>query len=592
MLVNQSGSQQEVYKREVITRFELYNSLFLTLPFYQVKDTGILLPFFTSHCEKGVAQLKSPDEIISSFFKERVPEIDEQEQINRLFRFIQYIERQVVLFDAIEDSSFSKLKRTTGSGTLQGLLQQLSEEEGLRDAVREKLQNFSLRLVLTAHPTQFYPGTVLTIITDLIEALRSNDINAIHLLLQQLGKTPFFNKKSPTPVDEAVSLIWFLEHVFYQAHFEIQFKLNEVFGLQGDAAKLLEMGFWPGGDRDGNPNVVTSSTRKVASTLRQTIFRCYYRDYRNLKRRITFRGVEEPMEKLGHIMYDNAFNPDAAPENLADTMSSLLAEIREIVVRDHHSLFVTLVDELALKIQLFGCYFARLDIRQDSRVLRKVFRYGLTEAGLGKGLNADAYEALAEADKLQQIPFDEADYPCQETPDEGTDPGINDTLCTIRLIKQIQAQNGENASHRFIISNCQQASDILQLMNLFLWSGWTKEDLTIDFLPLFETINDLKMAAGVMEQLYTHPVYKAHLARRGNKQMIMLGFSDSTKDGGYLRANWSIYQAKAELTAITRKYDIDLTFFDGRGGPPHAAAVKHTAFTRPWARKSRTIIYN
>lgn len=574
-MLKQSGSQKDIFTREVLTRFELYNSLFLTLPFYQVKDTGILLPFFTAHCEKGVAQLKSPTEIIESFFREHVPEIDEREQINRLFRFIQYIERQVVLFDAIEDSSFGKLSRTDGSGTLQGLLQQVAEDDELRDLIREKLKNFSLRLVLTAHPTQFYPGTVLTIMTDLTEALKVNDINTINLLLQQLGKTPFFNKTSPTPVDEAVSLIWFVEHVFYHALAEIQTRLNEEFDL---SSATFELGFWPGGDRDGNPNVTTESTRTVAATLRQTIFRCYYRDYRILKRRITFRGIEEPMNKLGQLMYDNAFAPQPDAADLQEEMTGLLQSIRDTLVKEHDNLFVNLVDDLSLKIRLYGCYFARLDIRQDSRVLRNVFRFGLEQPELSNGLPASEYTSLSEDEKIKRISFNEADFPCQEKPAEGLDPMINDTLCTIRLMHRIQQQNGEKGSHRFIISNCQQASDVLQLMNLFLWCGWTKEQLTIDFLPLFETIKDLKQAAGVMEKLYTHPVYKEHLKRRGNRQMIMLGFSDSTKDGGYLMANWSIYQAKVALTAITRKYGIDLTFFDGRGGPPSRGGGKTHRF--------------
>lgn len=577
-MLKQSGNQKDIYTREVITRFDLYNSLFLTLPFYQVKDTGILLPFFTAHCEKGVAKLQSPTAIIEAFFKERAPEIDEREQINRLFRFIQYIERQVVLFDAIEDSSFSKLSRTDGNGTLQGLVQQIAQDDEVRDKISEKLRNFSLRLVLTAHPTQFYPGTVLTIMTDLIEALKVNDINTINLLLQQLGKTPFFNKTSPTPVDEALSLMWFVEHVFYNALADIQTRLNEEFDLSELTGSIFELGFWPGGDRDGNPNVTTGTTRTVAAALRQTVFRCYYRDYRTLKRRITFRGIEEPMNKLGQLLYDNAFNPQPNAANLQEEMSGLLQNIKDTLLKDHDGLFVNLVDDLSLKIRLFGCYFARLDIRQDSRVLRNVFRFGLNQPALNNGLPADTYAGLPEEEKIKLISFNEVDFPCQETPQAGIDPMINDTLCTIRLMRNIQQQNGEMASHRFIISNCQQASDILQLMNLFLWCGWTKEDLTVDFLPLFETINDLKQAAGVMEKLYTHPIYKEHLARRGNRQMIMLGFSDSTKDGGYLMANWSIYQAKVELTAITRKYDIDLTFFDGRGGPPSRGGGKTHRF--------------
>src|ERR1700760_4612697 len=270
--------RETTFNQEVVTRFELYNSLFQTLPFYQVKDTGILLPFFSSHCEKGTAAQLSPKEIIESFFEKYVPGIDHQEQINRLFRFIQYIERQVVLFDAIEDSSFSKTGRPDDSGSLQSLMQQAAISDKARQNISDKLKDFSLRLVLTAHPTQFYPGSVLGIMTDLIEALKTNDINSIDGLLQQLGKTPFFNKTSPTPVDEAVSLVWFLENTFYQSVSSIQAVLEKEFGLSlDDPHQVLELGFWPGGDRDGNPNVTTKTTYDVACLLRQIIFRCYYR---------------------------------------------------------------------------------------------------------------------------------------------------------------------------------------------------------------------------------------------------------------------------------------------------------------------------
>src|SRR6201746_1035997 len=133
-------SQRETaFNNEVVTRFELYNSLFQTLPFYQVKDTGILLPFFSSHCEKGAAMQASPNDIIETFFKKYVPDIDHKEQINRMFRFIQYIERQVVLFDAIEDSSFNRIGRADDSGTLQSLLQQASLNEHSRNKISQKL---------------------------------------------------------------------------------------------------------------------------------------------------------------------------------------------------------------------------------------------------------------------------------------------------------------------------------------------------------------------------------------------------------------------------------------------------------------------
>jgi len=567
-------SQRETtFNHEVVTRFELYNSLFQTLPFYQVKDTGILLPFFSSHCEKEVGKQLPPSEIIASFFKKYVPDIDHQEQINRMFRFIQYIERQVVLFDAIEDSSFSKIGRPDDSGSLQSLLQQASASEQSRHAVSEKLKDFSLRLVLTAHPTQFYPGSVLGIMTDLIAALKSNDINSIDVLLQQLGKTPFFNKTSPTPYDEAVSLAWFLENIFYHAVSGIQAKLEEEFDINPDrGTQVLELGFWPGGDRDGNPNVTTETTKAVAAFLRQRIFRCYYRDFRVLKRRITFRGVDKAMVTLEKLIYQNAYNrPDA--KDLQAELLDLLLSIKQTIITDHDSLFVDIVDDLIKKVRLFGCYFATLDIRQDSRILRRVFKFCTQQKNINSGI-AKGYEELAEADKSKVITFNESDFHC---PDDA-DAMICDTLNTIRLMKQIQQANGEKACQRFIISNCQQASDILQLIDLFLWSGWKKDSLSVDFMPLFETVNDLKHAAGVMESLYNHPYYKEHLKKMGNRQTIMLGFSDSTKDGGYLMANWSIYKAKVELTAMARKYGIDLAFFDGRGGPPARGGGKTHRF--------------
>jgi phosphoenolpyruvate carboxylase len=562
--------RETTFNYEVVKRFELYNSLFQTLPFYQVKDTGILLPFFSSHCDKGAAKNSSPATIIESFFKKYVPDIDHREQINRLFRFIQYIERQVVLFDAIEDSSFSKVGRSDDSGTLQSLIQQASVSEHARKKISEQLKDFSLRLVLTAHPTQFYPGTVLGIMTDLIEALKTNDITTIDVLLQQLGKTPFFNKTSPTPVDEAVSLVWFLENIFYHALSGIQSKLEEEFELEG-SHQVLELGFWPGGDRDGNPNVTTETTREVASILRQIIFRCYYRDFRVLKRRITFRGFADNIAALEKLLYENAFNVQDKPVDLQPQMLGLLKSMRETLVTNHDSLFVNVVDNLIQKVQLFGSYFATLDIRQDSRVLRDVFKYCTKK--IYTGVPKDYHDQSEEA-KIKSLPFNQADFKCPATEDDMT----RDTLDTIRLMKQIQQSNGEKGCQRFIISNCQQATDILQLIDLFLWSGWEKDKLSVDFMPLFETVNDLKHAGDVMEKLYTHPFYKTHLKRRGNKQTIMLGFSDSTKDGGYLMANWSIYQAKVELTAMARKYGIALAFFDGRGGPPARGGGKTHRF--------------
>ncbi len=573
--LNMKQSKNEaVFQDEVLTRFELFKSLFLTLPFQRVKDTGTLLPFFAKQCEKGVDQHLTPDEIIKSFFDQHEEFSSEEQRIDLLFRFVQYIERQVVLFDAIEDSSFQMVGRGDDENVLGALIKNAEGSDDMRRKIVSKLKDFSVRLVLTAHPTQFYPGPVLGIINDLIDAIKTNDIHSIHLLLQQLGKTPFINKNKPTPVDEAASLAWFLENVFYKVASEIQSFIDDELDVDTEEVKqLIELGFWPGGDRDGNPNVSVDSTKKVAALLRTILFRCYYRDFRIVRRRITFRGVEEYMENLQTLFYENSFNPVEHPADETDNIITNLKAIKNVLEEYHNGLFVEIVDDLLRKVMTFGCFFTTLDIRQDSRILREATNYLIQHNQEKTGMPLD-YLELSENDKQKALKFKELDL----TVGEDADPLTKDTSGVIKLLKEIQRSGSERAAQRFIISNCQQASDILGLRQLFLWSGWKKDALTIDFVPLFETVDDLTRAADVMKTLYSNKEYKAHLKRRGNKQTIMLGYSDSTKDGGYLMANWSIYRAKIELTAISREYDVDLVFFDGRGGPPARGGGKTQRF--------------
>ena len=568
------GQRESVFNNEVVSRFELYNSLFLTLPFYKIKDTGTLLPLFIKFCEEGVVNQETPDKIINSFFAKYTQHDTKKDIIDLLFRFIQYIERQVVLFDAVEDASFNKLNADDEENALLAYLKKGVDNQQLTDKVEKLIEDFSLRLVLTAHPTQFYPGSVLSIITDLTTAIKTNEISTIHLLLQQLGKTPFFNKKSPTPVDEALSLAWYLENVFYFAAANIQSGIDKTLAEYSiEPKKIVELGFWPGGDRDGNPNVHTDSTIQVSKMLRQILFRCYYRDFRNLKRRITFRGVEEAVSIVHDILYQNAFDPNIKHENIAENIIEHFLDIKGTLLKDHDGLFVDLVSDLIRKVELYGCHFASLDIRQDSRVLRDVHAYCRQSKPI-ISLFPENYDTLSEEEKIKALSFKSA----KVNYNEQGDSLIEDTLQTIAEIKQIQDSNGNLACHRFIISNCQQASDILQLMELFLWNGWDEDNLTIDFVPLFETVHDLADAGKIMETLYSHPFYKKHLESRENKQDIMLGFSDSTKDGGYLMANWSIFNAKVSLTETANKHNIQLAFFDGRGGPPSRGGGKTHRF--------------
>ena len=152
--------------------------------------------------------------------------------------------------------------------------------------------------------------------------------------------------------------------------------------------------------------------------------------------------------------------------------------------------------------------------------------------------------------------------------DELSDSIAIDTIESLQTMKEIQSLNGVRACHRYIISNCRGPIDVARLIALFRLSGWELNELTIDIVPLFETIYDLQGAGRSMGILYDLAEYKDHLSNRGNKQTVMLGFSDGTKDGGYLMANWAIYSAKESLTEASRKHGVEVCFFDGRGGPP------------------------
>ena len=567
---NSSNRALQQFKNEVGIKFQLYNSLFTSLPFHRIEKTGILLSLLSNNCEEGYKKRLSPVEIIEDFFNKHTTYSKENERNDLLFRFVQYIERQVVLFDALEDASFRNVHDLNGLGTLKHLeaevIQGKKEEE-----LAKKLKDFSIRLVLTAHPTQFYPGQVLGIIHDLSKALAENNTNLINTYLQQLGKTPFLKKKKPTPYDEAVSLIWYLENVFYAAAGRIISSLKNQFPDAVDKKNpIIRMGFWPGGDRDGNPFVTSDITLQVADALRGSIIKCYYLDVRKLRRRLTFEGVDVLLQELENKLYNNLFIPGYKTNLDKEEILQTLLQIKDIIIHQHNGLFLHLVNNLINKIEIFGLYFTTLDIRQESTVHGK-----LLEAIAAKEQVLPAqYANLSEDEKILVLSsINEA----LDT-DMPDDPVHRDTLKTIAVIKTIQQYNGVEGCNRYIISQCNSALNAMEVYGLFLLSGWKKEEMNIDIVPLFETVDDLQHAAGVMRTLYTNPVYKEHLKRRNNRQTIMLGFSDGTKDGGYLMANWSIYKAKEELTAISRQHHIDVIFFDGRGGPPARGGGKTHKF--------------
>lgn len=551
-------SKLDRFLTEVASKYQIYNGIFMTLPFDNISNTGGLLPLFHSLCVQGYEKSKNPTEIVTYFFERYMRDSTVEERNTMLFKFIQYIERQVVLFDAIEDAAFAKVNNLDGRGSLRSVKDDAVVLNKTTELIAY-LKELKVRPVLTAHPTQFYPNTVLGIIDDLGKAVQENNIHVVKLLLSQLGKTPFFNKIKPTPFDEAASLILYLENIFYYAMGSIyDYIKSSVEHSVHFNNPVVELGFWPGGDRDGNPFVTTQITLDVAAKLRSRLFRNYYRDIRELRRRLTFNGVEELLLKLERQCHDVIETNGVLSFTQEDLLSNL-HEVRTIVLEKHNGLFVDLLDSFINKVELFGFHFASIDIRQDSSVHDAVF------AQVTQSLPAlfpSNYVELEEAAKIDilvrvQGKLDPAQY---------TDDFTQRTLSSIYAIKDIQARNGQKGCQRYIISNTQKVSHILETYDMLRLCDM--EQPLIDVVPLFETVPDLIASPAIMESLYSNTAYRAHVARRGNEQHVMLGFSDGTKDGGYLMANWGIYKAKEALTAVSRKHGIAVIFFDGRGGPP------------------------
>jgi phosphoenolpyruvate carboxylase len=536
------------YENHVGLKFQLYNSLFLTLPLDGIKNTGIFIPVLNEFCLAKLAEGHSPVQIIAQFFEEYKDGENRAEQIDFLFKVIQYIERQVVLVDALEDAAYGKLNNLSGKGSLSEFMMRMERAGNLEDLMN-RLQDFSIRPVLTAHPTQFYPGRVLAIITDLTAAIQENDLGAIRMYLKQLGKTPFFQKAKPTPYDEAINLIWYLQNVFYQSAGDITAAMRRSLPNWDGTLNLINLGFWPGGDRDGNPFVSVDTTLQVASRLRDVLLQCYYQDLRNLRRRISFSGVYEDLMAIEKMVLRCIRHQDEWDFKIfRSSLHKVLNDLHE----QHDSIFVELVEELLDRVALFGSHFASIDVRQDSREIKRAFDAVADQLGLN----------------VPTTPEELFDLDAKWDGTLTDDDRVDDTLQSFQVIREIQAKNGPKGAHRYIISNCRGAMDVARVFALARWTAFGDEKISVDIVPLFETIDDLMGAGASMNTLYSESNYRRHLTQRGNKQTIMLGFSDGTKDGGYMSANWNIYRAKENLTRISKLNDIDVVFFDGRGGPP------------------------
>ncbi len=615
------------FYEEVVLKYHLFNGLFLTLPFGGTEEAGTLLSVFAKHCQTEINKGKNPSAIIKSFFAKNGHIQNEKDEINLLFRMMQFVERQVVLFDALEDAAFADTHNLKGRGSLHNLFIKVINNQRRQDFIKQ-ISDYQVKIVLTAHPTQFYPYSILAILTQLGPALRNNNLKQISLLLLQMGKTSFRQRQKPTPLQEAQSLLWYLENIFYPVIPEIQAeidhalkdfsyqgkKLTPPIGLQCSALdgitlavtpdssepppKCIELGFWPGGDRDGNPFVTAETTLEVARLLKSRILRMYIRELAQLVKKLTFEGILDPLEGIKKKVEDTflqsqlttAQKPNAAVYLNDTALLSDLEQLKTLLIIEHNSLFLNLLEQFITKIRCFGFYFAAMDMRETANIHREVCAALLKELAKDTHIHINpkqlqSYTQLSDIQKitvLEELIQQKITY---QPPSQQSNKLLESNMLSLATIPAIQMQNGEKGLCRYIISNTSSALDLLELLALLHLTPGFKHRISVDIIPLFESITDLENCKQIMTQVYDNTTYRAHLQQRGNNQIIMLGFSDGTKDGGYVAANWSIYQAKLQLTALSKQYGIHVTFFDGRGGPPARGGGKTHAFYRSLGSK-------
>ncbi len=569
------SKREAAFEKSVKNKFNIFNSMFLNLPYRKDNDIGILIPLLYKQCKQELESGTHPKEILDSFFSNYAGIQQEHDKIDFMFRVIQYVERQVVLYDSIEDAAFPELKELGNYLSVRDFFQLVDSKKNW-GSISEKLSTFSARIVFTAHPTQFYAPSVLDIINNLRKLIEKNEINEIDMTLQQLGLTSLINSKKPTPLEEAGNIIYFLRNVYYHAVGDLYGYIKESTGNKNfHNPDIIKLGFWPGGDRDGNPFVTAAITMNVAHELRMTLMKCYYQDVKDLQLKLTFRAVEEPLDFLREKLYRSMFNPNAAIA-WEDIIQPLI-EIRGMLETKYHGLYLKDLNKLIDKVNIFRIHFATLDIRQDNSIHRNTVEAILKHEGvILSTLDEIGHDKLTNLLLHGNITAE---------PDHYEDELVKDTILNIKQLKTIQAINGEEGCNRYIISNSVDIFSVLFVYGLFRWCGWNDLKISFDIVPLFETMEGMQSSEATMKMLFSLPEYLEHLTQRDKRQTIMLGFSDGTKDGGYLKANWSIFKTKEVLSGVCEEQAIKAIFFDGRGGPPARGGGKTHRFYAAQSQK-------
>jgi phosphoenolpyruvate carboxylase len=571
--------KETAFEKSVKNKFNVYNSLFLNLPFQKNEKIGMLIPLMMSEFRQELESGKEPLHILDTFFEAHTEIVSEEEKIDFMFMVIQYVERQVVLYDSVEDGAFEQLLTLENYMSLKNCIDMAISRNQTPELIK-KISDFSVRIVFTAHPTQFYPRSVLDIIAHLRTLVCENNLDEIYLSLQQLGLTSLMNTTKPTPCDEAKNIIYYLRSVYYDALGELYSHIKKNLpGNDFDNPDIIQLGFWPGGDRDGNPFVTAQTTADVADELRMTLMKCYYHEIKSLEKKLTFKGIEEIVAQLKSQLYSSMFDP---LKTLTVTeILNPMTQVKRILTENFNSLYAEELDIFIDKIKIFRTHFATLDIRQNDGEHKNVIERILKKHNyIRKSLDELSKDQLVSILVNEKLHVHE---------DQFEDETTQETLRTIAQIQLIQDKNGEPGCNRYIISNSEDIFSVLFVYALLRWRSWGEEPIAVDIIPLFESMAGMMNSETIMQELFDIPEYRNHVEQRKDTQTIMLGFSDGTKDGGYLEANWSIFKTKETLSAVCGRNNIKVIFFDGRGGPPARGGGKTHRF---YASQSHQIANN
>jgi phosphoenolpyruvate carboxylase len=481
-------------------------------------------------------------------------------------------------------------------------------------AMQQLVDRICIDLVFTAHPTESKRRTMLAKLQSLAEILRQRthpEINGLAYAdpaclereIASLWLTDRSRTDRPEVADEARTGLWYLDSTLYKTlprlHADMERALKIHYPEVKAPERWLVFGSWIGGDRDGNPNVNAKVTadilalhRRLAvekmhdgvldlihtltvSDLRDTIspaVRRLLKESRHLSKYVEQIGNRYPHEPYRLLLsglrerlalaIDEARdgskllpeNADDEPALPADTLHEIFDAIRDSLLAGRGALLADGdLSNLRHQLDIFGLHAAHLDLRQHS---------GPHEAAVTELLDRADYPKLAEEEKraLLAEAIDSA-RPLGTTALGKLSAPTRNILDPLRVAALVSAKFGPQALGIYIISMTSEVSDILEVVYLMKLTG-----ASLSIAPLFETLDDLNCAPNVLGTLFTHPAYTPVLKAGAGHQHVMLGYSDSNKDCGYLTANWALYKAQETITAVCRENNVRVTLFHGRGG--------------------------